>query len=135
MKLAHTPAELERFLAPLTNAGVDMFHCSTRRFWEPEFEGSDMNLAGWTKKISGKPTMTVGSVGLDEDFINAYRGKQAETDRAHLDGLMEMLARGDFDLVAVGRALIVNPDWPNALREGRLDQLKPWTPEALATLI
>ncbi|HXM00684.1 MAG TPA: NADH:flavin oxidoreductase [Rhizomicrobium sp.] len=135
VKLAHTPAELERFLAPLSAAGVDMFHCSTRRFWEPEFEGSDMNLAGWTKKISGKPTMTVGSVGLDEDFINAYRGKQAETDRAHLDGLMEMLARGDFDLVAVGRALIVNPDWPNALREGRLDQLKPWTPEALTTLI
>lgn len=135
VKLAHNPAELERFLAPLSAAGVDMFHCSTRRFWEPEFEGSDMNLAGWTKKISGKPSMTVGSVGLDEDFINAYRGKAAETDRAHLDRLMEMLARGDFDLVAVGRALIVNPDWPNAVRDGRLDRLRPWTPEALTTLV
>jgi hypothetical protein len=29
-------------------AGVDMFHCSTRRFWEAEFPetGSNMNLAG-----------------------------------------------------------------------------------------
>jgi len=133
-KLARTPAELARFLGPLAEAGVDMFHCSTRRFWEPEFEGSDMNLAGWTKKLSGKPTMTVGSVGLDEDFINAYRGKGAATDRARLEVLLAMLERGDFDLVAVGRALIVNPDWPRKVREGRYDALKPYTPEALATL-
>ncbi|MGN6517775.1 MAG: NADH:flavin oxidoreductase [Rhizomicrobium sp.] len=137
VRLAHTPQELEMFLAPLTGAGVDMFHCSTRRFWEPEFPdtGSDMNLAGWTKKISGIPTMTVGSVSLSEDFINAYRGKSADIDTgAHLGGLMKMLERGDFDLVAVGRALIVNADWPKKIRSGHMDQLKPWTPEALATL-
>jgi 2,4-dienoyl-CoA reductase-like NADH-dependent reductase (Old Yellow Enzyme family) len=134
-RLAHTPAELETFLGPLAASGVDMFHCSTRRFWEPEFEGSDMNLAGWTKKISGKPTITVGSVSLNEDFINAYRGKPAEVDTgAHLAGLMKMLERGDFDLVAVGRALIVNPDWAKKIREGQEDQLKPWGLEALATL-
>jgi len=46
-----------------------------------------------------------------------------------------MLARGDFDLVAVGRALIVNPDWPNKVRAGQFDQLKPYAPEALATLV
>ncbi|MGH6871789.1 MAG: NADH:flavin oxidoreductase [Rhizomicrobium sp.] len=133
-KLAHTPDELSRFLGPLADAGVDMFHCSTRRFWEPEFDGSDMNLAGWTKKLSGKPTMTVGSVGLDDDFINAYRGKGARTDRNRLDILLTMLARGDFDLVAVGRALIVNPDWPNKIRDGQFDALKPYAPEALGTL-
>lgn len=49
-KLAKTPEELEHFLAPLLEAGVDLFHCSTRRFWEPEFEGSDLNFAGWVKK-------------------------------------------------------------------------------------
>ncbi len=56
-RLAHSPAELEAFLKPLVEAGVDIFHCSTRRFWEAEFpdSGSDMNLAGWTKKISGHP--------------------------------------------------------------------------------
>jgi 2,4-dienoyl-CoA reductase-like NADH-dependent reductase (Old Yellow Enzyme family) len=82
-KLAKDPAELERFLAPLARAGVDMFHCSTRRFWEPEFPdtGSDLNLAGWTKKISGLPTITVGSVGLNEDFITAYRSKGARARR------------------------------------------------------
>ncbi|HEX3673908.1 MAG TPA: NADH:flavin oxidoreductase [Rhizomicrobium sp.] len=133
-RLAHSPAELEQFLAPLTDAGVDMFHCSTRRFWEPEFESSPMNLAGWTKKLSGKPTMTVGSVGLDDDFINGYRGKGAATDTGHLETLLEMLGRGDFDLVAVGRALIVNPDWPNKVRAGAFDALKPFSPEALGTL-
>ena len=133
-KLARDPAELERFLSPLVDAGVDCFHCSTRRFWEPEFleTGSDLNLAGWTKKLAGKPTVTVGSVSLNEDFITAYRAKGAET--AGIDRLLEMLARGDFDLVAVGRALIVNPDWPNKVRSGKFDQLKSYSPEALATL-
>jgi 2,4-dienoyl-CoA reductase-like NADH-dependent reductase (Old Yellow Enzyme family) len=54
-RLATTPEELARFLAPLSTAGVDIFHCSQRRFWEPEFEGSDLNLAGWTKKLTVNP--------------------------------------------------------------------------------
>jgi 2,4-dienoyl-CoA reductase-like NADH-dependent reductase (Old Yellow Enzyme family) len=133
-KVARDPDELARFLAPLVDAGVDCFHCSTRRFWEPEFPdgGSDLNLAGWTKKLSGTPTITVGSVSLNEDFITAYRSKGSET--AGIDRLLEMLARGDFDLVAVGRALIVNPDWPNRFRAGEFDQLKPYAPEAMGTL-
>jgi len=134
-RLAATPAELARFLKPLVDAGVDCFHCSTRRFWEPEFpdSGSDINLAGWTKKLSGKPSITVGSVSLNADFITAYRTAGAET--AGIGRLLEMMERGDFDLVAVGRALIVNPDWPKKVRAGHFDQLKPYTPEALATLV
>jgi 2,4-dienoyl-CoA reductase-like NADH-dependent reductase (Old Yellow Enzyme family) len=134
-RLAKDPSELERFLAPLTKAGVDMFHCSTRRFWEPGFPdtGSDLNLAGWTKKISGLPTITVGSVGLNEDFITAYRSKGAEP--AGIERLLDMLDRGDFDLVAVGRALIANPDWAEKVRAGRLDKLVAYEPKALETLI
>jgi 2,4-dienoyl-CoA reductase-like NADH-dependent reductase (Old Yellow Enzyme family) len=133
-KLAKDVQELERFLAPLCDAGVDIFHCSTRRFWEPEFPetGSDLNLAGWTKKISGKPTITVGSVGLNDDFINAYRQKGAEV--VGIDRLLAMLDRGDFDLVAVGRALIVNADWPNKISRGQFDQLAAFDPKALETL-
>ena len=62
----------------------------------------------------------------------AFRAKGAET--AGIDKLLEMLARGDFDLVAVERALIVNPDWPKKIRDGHLDRLRPYTPESLATL-
>jgi len=133
-KLAQTPQELERFLAPLSAAGVDVFHCSTRRFWEPEFPdtGSDLNLAGWTKKLSGKPTITVGSVGLNEDFITAYRQKGAQP--AGIDRLLEMLERGDFDLVAVGRALIANPEWAVKVHEGNFDELRAYEPKMLETL-
>lgn len=135
VKLAQNPAELERFLKPLVDAGIDIFHCSTRRFWEPEFpdSGSDLNLAGWTKKLSGKPTITVGSVGLDQDFITGFTSAGAHT--ASLDRLTAMMERGDFDLVAVGRALIVNADWPNKVRSGRTGELKDYSPAALATLV
>ena len=70
-RIAETPDQMAEWLSPLSEAGVDVFHCSQRRFWEPEFEGSDLNFAGWAKRLTGKPTITVGSVGLDGDFIAA----------------------------------------------------------------
>jgi 2,4-dienoyl-CoA reductase-like NADH-dependent reductase (Old Yellow Enzyme family) len=133
-KLARTPQELERFLKPLVDAGVDCFHCSTRRFWEPEFEGSTLNLAGWTKKLTGKPTITVGSVTLNEEFMTSFR---TDTTAAvtGLDELLERLNRGEFDLVALGRALIVNPSWPMQVRNGELEKLQPFNRSALSQLV
>lgn len=116
-RLAQTPQELETFLSLLTDAGVDIFHCSTRRFWDPEFQGSDLNLAGWTKKLTGKPTVTVGSVGLDQDFISSMMGQNAGV--AKIDNLIERMDRGEFDLVAVGRALLADPEWSNKIKQGR----------------
>ncbi len=134
-KLAATPELLEEFLAPLTDAGVDIYHCSQRRFWEAEFEGSDMNLAGWVKKISGKPTITVGSVGLSTDFITSFAAAdQVGATGKDLAGLAARFERGEFDLVAVGRALIANPDWVNRVRAGDIDGLKGYDPASLATL-
>ncbi|WP_028551976.1 NADH:flavin oxidoreductase [Paenibacillus sp. UNC451MF] len=132
-KLAATPVLLEQFLAPLVDAGVDMFHCSTRRFWDPEFPGSDLNLAGWTKKLTGKPTITVGSVGLDGDFMSLFaEGKGANNTK--IDGLIERLEREEFDLVAVGRALLVDPAWVTKIRDDRTAELIPFTSEAVKTL-
>lgn len=141
-RLATTPQELARFLEPLTAAGLDAFHCSTRKFWEPEFEGSDLNLAGWTKKLTGKPTITVGSVSLDVDFtVSLGRAPAPKADAqngdgrmAHMDRLAEMLARGDFDLVAVGRAMLSDSQWAEKMRDARFGELRPFTPEALKTL-
>ena len=113
------PAELAKFLEPLVDAGVDLFDCSTRRFWEPEFAGSDLNLAGWTKKLTGAATMTVGSVGLNKsNWIDDESSSLSDAGLASLNPLMERLERGEFDLVAVGRMLIANPGWPNILRGG-----------------
>ncbi|QUL52517.1 NADH:flavin oxidoreductase [Paenibacillus tritici] len=130
-KLAETPEDLARFLAPLSNAGVDIFHCSTRRFWEPEFAGSELNLAGWTKKITGKPTITVGSVGLDSAFTSAVTEKNEDD---NLERLLLRLDKEEFDLVAVGRALISDPAWPAKVQAGKTDEIIPFTSEATKTL-
>ncbi len=131
-RLAATPAEMEAWLQPLADAGADVFHCSQRRFWEPEFEGSDLNFAGWAKKLTGKPTITVGSVGLSGEFIAAYGGEASQP--ASLDGLLERLDRGEFDMVAVGRALLQDPEWAVKVRDGRSDELKSFERSAMAVL-
>jgi 2,4-dienoyl-CoA reductase-like NADH-dependent reductase (Old Yellow Enzyme family) len=131
-KAAATSAELERWLTPLAEAGVDIFHCSQRRFWEAEFEGSDLNFAGWAKKLTGKPSISVGSVGLTGEFTAAYAGEASEP--ASLDRLIEMMERGDFDLIAVGRALLQDAEWARKIRDGRRDALMTFTREALAVL-
>jgi 2,4-dienoyl-CoA reductase-like NADH-dependent reductase (Old Yellow Enzyme family) len=132
-KLAHTPQELEKFLAPLTDAGVDAFHCSTRRFWLPEFQGSDLNLAGWTKKLTGKPSITVGSVTLSDEFMRSFQSPEA-AEVSGLDALLDRLDRDEFDLVAVGRSLIANPSWPAIVRKGDLGQLRSFQRDILAEL-
>ena len=116
---AATPQELEQWLTPLVEAGVDIFHLSQRRFWEPAFDGSDLNLAGWARKITGKPTISVGSVGLSGEFTNAYAGEVSRP--ASLDGLIERMERGEFDLIAVGRALLHDPEWARKVRDGRMN--------------
>lgn len=126
-KLARDPVELERLLTPLVDAGVDVFDASTRRFWLPEFEGSDLNLAGWAKKVTGKLTMTVGSVGLEAPYGDPATAKtRTSVAPDNLRALTKMLERGDFDLVGVGRALLANPCWPKIVREGRWTDLRPY---------
>ncbi len=126
-KIAKTPEELERFLKTLADAGVDVFHCSTRRFWQPEFEGSDLNLAGWAKKLSGKPVITVGSIGLEDP---SWEGAKS-TD---VDELVKRMGEGEFDLAAVGRQLLSEPQWPIKIREGRLGEIEPYSKASLSGL-
>lgn len=132
VKLAETPGALEAWLKPLVDAGVDVLHCSQRRFWEPEFEGSDLNFAGWAKKLTSLPTITVGSVGLTGEFVAAFGGESSQP--ASLDELIRRMERDEFDLVAVGRALLQDPQWLVKVRDGRLDELMPFEKNALAVL-
>ena len=135
-KLAASPQAMADWLNPLAEAGVDIFHCSQRRFWEPEFpDNADghahLNFAGWARKLTGRPSITVGSVGLSGEFIAGFAGERSEP--TSIEGLVERLEADEFDLVAVGRALIVDPDWAVKVREGRND-FKPFERTALATL-
>ncbi|MFK4145829.1 NADH:flavin oxidoreductase [Streptomyces sp. NPDC004065] len=132
-RLAESPQELEAILTPLAAAGVDVFHASTRRYWLPEFDGSDLNLAGWTKKLTGKQVITVGSVGLDGgDFIKAFQGEGAAL--GSLDNLLDRMERDEFDMVAVGRALLQDPEWAAKVLGDRFDELKPYDAASLGSL-
>ena len=131
-RLATTPAEMEEWLVPMKEAGVDIFHCSQRRFWEPEFEGSDLNFAGWAKKLTGQPTITVGSVGLNGDFMGAFAGQGSE--KSDLSELLKRLDRQDFDLVAVGRAILSDYEWAKKVKEGRFDEISDFAGESLGVL-
>jgi 2,4-dienoyl-CoA reductase-like NADH-dependent reductase (Old Yellow Enzyme family) len=133
-KLVQTPEELDRFLRPLADAGVDVFHCSTRRFWEPEFPESDLNLAVWSKKLTGKPAITVGSVTLNEDMMTSF-GTAITAGVSGIDNLLDRLDRDEFDLVAIGRSLIVNPAWPGIVRKGALSELLPFNRSVLSELV
>ncbi|MER5172506.1 MULTISPECIES: NADH:flavin oxidoreductase [Thioclava] len=135
-KLAKTPAEMEAWLMPLKEAGVDIFHCSQRRFWEPEFPEIDgeggLNFAGWAKKITGAPTISVGSVGLSGEFLAAFGGEGSKV--TPLDNLVERMSKDEFDLIAVGRALLSDAQWVTKVKEGRSDELTGFDAKDLATL-
>ena len=131
-QLAKTTDEMESWLTPLADAGIDIFHCSQRRFWEPEFEHSDLNFAGWAKKLTGKATISVGSVGLDGDFFGAFAGQNSLP--TNLDELERRMDRGDFDLIAVGRAILADPAWVTKIKDRDMESLKGFTKEALYSL-
>ena len=71
------------------------------------------------------PTISVGSVGLDKDFIKLYAGDH-QTQTSDLSLLHEKLNRAEFDLIAVGRALLSDPNWANKVQDGKEDEIIPF---------
>lgn len=126
-RLVENPDELDRLLVPLVDAGVDIFHVSTRRYWEPAFEGRGRSLAGWTKLITDCCTIAVGSVGLASAVeIPGHREGRMHTPTG-VEPAIAMLANGECDLIAVGRGLIANPDWVEKVRAGNIEGMRPYS--------
>ena len=128
---------METFLTPLVDVGVDIVHCSTRRFFEPEFPGSNLNLAGWTRKITAKPVITVGSVGLDTDFISNRMSPEKNIPHSSektIQYLLERIERNEFDLIALGRALLSDPEWVTKVIDDRFAEVNTFTIGSLNTL-
>jgi 2,4-dienoyl-CoA reductase-like NADH-dependent reductase (Old Yellow Enzyme family) len=125
------------WLGPLVAAGVDVLHCSQRRFWEaefPEIDGEDgLNFAGWAKKLTGAATISVGSVGLSNDMVGTFMGEESKP--MNLDRLVARMERGDFDLIAVGRALLSDPSWARKVHSGEFAALKGFEMSSLAELV
>jgi 2,4-dienoyl-CoA reductase-like NADH-dependent reductase (Old Yellow Enzyme family) len=121
-RIAEHPDDLAPFLARMRDAGVDMFHVSTRRFdtvaW-PELD-TRRSLASWVKTMTDRPVVAIGSVGLTTDlardiFDNEDPELRVEEDIVRVRSGLEA---GDFDLIGVGRAQIANTDLVNRVRDG-----------------
>ncbi len=146
--LANSPKELEAILTPLADAGVDVFDCSTRRIWEPEFPDSELTIAGWCKKLTGKLAMAVGSVGLEQElnpnsqYNKLFKGGARDdvdvsrpATEANIARVLEMFEKGWFDFVGVGRMLIADPAWADKVRHGRYHEIPGYSDDALARLL
>ncbi|MFY9773208.1 MAG: 12-oxophytodienoate reductase, partial [Trebonia sp.] len=134
-RIAESPKELEAFLTPLVEAGASMFHASTRRYWMPAFDGSGRTLAGWTKHLSGRPVIGIGSVGVGAPFMSIT--DDASSGRApslSLAPLADLVNQGEFDLVAMGRASLADPHWAVKVSSGRLSEIRPYNKSADAFL-
>jgi len=130
------PDELLTLVTLLKDAGVDVFHASTRRFWEPEWPGDTRGFAGWVRSLSNLPVIGVGSVGLDTDVMSALLSEEESLPRIEesLARLEQKVAQGEFDLIAIGRSLIGDPDWVNKARDGRYDEIRPFRRSDLGKL-
>ncbi|MDO7842172.1 oxidoreductase [Sphingomonas immobilis] len=115
-RLAETPEALAALLEPLADAGVDIFDASTRKFATPAFDGSPLGLAAWAQKITGKPAMAVGGVGLADDLQSSLGQSSAVAD--NVGQARAMVASGEISLVGVGRGLLTNADWASRVRGG-----------------
>lgn len=113
--LADTPDELAEVLCPLADAGVDVFDASVRYFNRAAFDGSDLSLAGWAKKVTGKASMAVGGVGINQGVYDTAK-KNIAVDNVEL--LMARFDADEFDLVGVGRAMLGDPQWARKARTG-----------------
>ena len=135
-RIANTAEELAQILLPIAAAGASMFHASTRRFWEPAFSGSDENLAACARRLTGKPVIAVGSVGLAQQHETRRLRTRDNmgSEIAGLERLLECLERDDFDVVAVGRGMIADPQWAEKVRNGRTENLNPLSPDMLEDL-
>ena len=129
-RTATTPHELGQLLSPLAAAGVSIFDASTRIFSKPAFPGSDLTLAGWAKKLTALPSIAVGGIGLSRDLQTSFALETHFVD--NLDDVRSRIARGEFDLAAVGRGVLMDPEWVVKARTGTA--FKPFRLEAYGTL-
>jgi 2,4-dienoyl-CoA reductase-like NADH-dependent reductase (Old Yellow Enzyme family)/thioredoxin reductase len=98
----------------LEKVGVDAFHISASTFetihrCQPPMgvvpHGCFVDLADKVKKVVSRPVITVGRI-VDPEFAE------------------KILTDGKADLIALGRALIADPEWPRKAAEGRFDDIR-----------
>ena len=69
--------------------------------------------------------MTVGGIGFTKDLQSSFVEDTQSVD--NLATVIERFERGEFDLVAIGRALLMDPQWVRKVQTG-----EPFNPFRLA---
>ena len=123
------PDALGAWVAALRDAGVDILHASTRDATEPAFDGHELTLAGWSRRLGDLPTIAVGRVST-----SAGMGEAATVETTDPAPAAALIERGEADIVAVGRSLIANAAWGDIVREGRWQELLPYDASQLDEL-
>lgn len=118
-RIGHTPEELGALLKPLAQSGVDLFDASGRHFDRPPFDGSPLSLAGWARRLTGKPAVAIGGIGLGNGLGETLSGSSETTPHDNLGAVRDAITRGEFDLAGVGRAILNDPQWPHRVRAGQ----------------
>lgn len=114
--LADNPEELREVLQPLVDAGVDVFDASVRYYNRAAFDGDSACLAGVAKRVTGKLSMAVGGIGINQGMYDKDKAAAVVSDFAPL---LDRFNAGEFDLVAIGRAMIGDPAWAQKFRAGQ----------------
>ncbi len=127
-------AQLKVWTSALKEAGASILHVSARSATDVGFpnEDSSLTLAGWSKRVCDLPVIAVGKVSVTLTMDQAY-GEEADT-VTDPSSAFELLESGEADLIAVGRALIANPDWVKTVRDSSWRNLKPFDKSLLAEL-
>jgi len=123
--------ELEHCLQRLRAAGIDFFHSSGYRLEAPAFADGETFVSA-LKRLGGLPAIGSGGITYSNTTAESFAGEVAElTDPAACESAIE---QGECDLVAVGRAMIANPDWASKVGAGNWRDLVPFNAGMLGSL-
>ncbi|MGW0181303.1 oxidoreductase [Nocardia sp. NPDC003345] len=95
----------------------------------PRIRGLRPEPGGLGQKAFRKPAISVGSVGLSDEFPQMSLNEATD-----IGELLDRMERDEFDLVAVGRALLGDPEWLEKILAGRIDELTPFHGGLLGSL-
>ncbi|MFC1825480.1 FAD-dependent oxidoreductase, partial [Thermodesulfobacteriota bacterium] len=106
--------EAKAIVPLLEDAGADVIHVTAGRYSTREWmiqpmtlpQGCLVPLAAQIHRVARKPVICVGRIGTP-------------------DLAEQILQEGHADLVALGRPLFADPDWPIKAREGKAHMIRP----------
>ncbi|MCT4414009.1 oxidoreductase [Leuconostoc pseudomesenteroides] len=130
--LRSTEGELSDFLNTFSDK-IDVFDVSNLHWRDTATENSKILFSKFVKQVTGKPVITVGQIGFGNNFYQdlpiilrkiSDDPNQSLLDMQHEKShfnnsnyLYQDYLNESFDMIAVGRPLLVNPNWISELEE------------------